>query len=210
MPTTTEKRPPKRGRPREFDREAALCAAMELFWRKGFTATSIAELCAAMGINSPSLYAAFGSKEALYEAALRQYQETHGPFVWSRFSEAPTARDAIEALLLSSAEILPRRGKPLGCMVTLSSAGDEGHAELKALLVELRAHTRQLIQERLERAMAEGELSPNVEPQHIARFYAGVQQAMSIQARDGATREDLRATALLAMKAWKTVTEASR
>ncbi|EPX55727.1 Transcriptional regulator, TetR family [Cystobacter fuscus DSM 2262] len=210
MPTTTEKKAPKRGRPREFDREAALCAAMELFWRKGYTATSISELCAAMGINSPSLYAAFGGKEALYEAAIRQYQETLGPFVWGGFSEAPTAREAIEALLLSSAEVLPRRGKPLGCMVTLASAGDEGHAELKALLVELRAHTLQRIRERLERAMAEGELSRDVEPQHIARFYAGVQQAMSIQARDGATREDLRASARLAMKAWKTVTEASR
>jgi AcrR family transcriptional regulator len=163
-----------------------------------------------MGINSPSLYAAFGGKEALYEAAIRQYQETYGPLVWDGFSAAPTARDAIEALLLSSAEVLPRRGKPLGCMVTLASAGDEGHAELKALLVEQRAHTLQRIRERLERAIAEGELARNVEPLPIARFYAGVQQAMSLQSRDGATREELRATARLAMKAWKTVTEASR
>ncbi|WP_395835126.1 TetR/AcrR family transcriptional regulator [Cystobacter fuscus] len=183
---------------------------MELFWRKGFTATSIAELCAAMGINSPSLYAAFGSKEALYEAAIRQYQEAHGPLVWGGFSEAPTARDAIESLLLCSAEALPRPDKPLGCMVTLASVGDEGHAGLKALLVEQRAHTLQRIHERLKRAVAEGELSRNVEPLPIARFYAGVQQAMSIQARDGATREDLQAMARLAMKTWKTLTEASR
>jgi len=210
VPTTTEKRAPKRGRPREFDREAALCAAMELFWRKGFTATSIAELCAAMGINSPSLYAAFGGKQALYEAAIRQYQETYGSLVWGGFAAAPTAHDAIEDLLLSSADVLTRRGKPLGCMVTLASAGDEGHAELKALIVAKRAYTLQHIRERLESAIAKGELSPSVEPLPIARFYAGVQQAMSIQARDGATREDLRATARLAMKAWQALTGANQ
>ncbi|WP_257446735.1 TetR/AcrR family transcriptional regulator [Archangium lipolyticum] len=210
MPTTTEKRVPKRGRPREFDREAALCAAMELFWSKGYTATSIAELCAAMGINSPSLYAAFGGKEALYEAALEQYEETHGPLVWGGFSEAPTAHGAIEDWLLRSADVLTRSGKPLGCMVTLASPGDEGHAGLKALIVEKRAHVLQRVRERIERAMAEGELPRNVDPLPIARFYVGVQQAMSIQARDGATREDLRATARLAMKAWQSLTEASR
>ncbi|HEX8538688.1 MAG TPA: TetR/AcrR family transcriptional regulator [Cystobacter sp.] len=183
---------------------------MELFWRKGFTATSIAELCAAMGINSPSLYAAFGGKEALYEAAMCQYQETYGPLVWEEFSKAPTARDAIETWLLSSAEVLPGREKPLGCMVTLASVGDEEHAELNARLVKQRAQVLQRIRERLERAIAEGELSRSVEPLPLARFYVGVQQAMSIQARDGATREELRATARLAMKAWKTLTEASR
>ncbi|OJH33772.1 TetR family transcriptional regulator [Cystobacter ferrugineus] len=183
---------------------------MELFWSKGYTATSIAELCAVMGINSPSLYAAFGSKEALYAAALKQYGETYGPFIWGGFPTAPTAHDAIEELLFKSADVLPRPGKPLGCMVTLASAGDEGHAELKAIIVARRAETLQRIHERLERAVAEGELSRSVEPLSIARFYAGVQQAMSIHARDGATREDLRATARLAMKAWPTLTGASR
>jgi hypothetical protein len=95
-------------------------------------------------------------------------------------------------------------------MVTLASVGDEEHAELNARLVEQRAQVLQRIHARLKRAIAEGELSRSVEPLPLARFYVGVQQAMSIQARDGATREELRATARLAMKAWKTLTEASQ
>src|SRR5918993_4559717 len=85
-----------RGRPRGFDREAALAQAMRLFWLKGFEATSIADLTGAMGIGSPSLYAAFGSKEALYAEALRYYDAQYEPRVWGRFEAARTARDAAE------------------------------------------------------------------------------------------------------------------
>ncbi len=73
-----------RGRPRAFDRDAALDAATEMFWRRGFSATSMADLCEAMGISAPSLYAAFGSKEDLYEAALKHYSETSSPLIWGR------------------------------------------------------------------------------------------------------------------------------
>src|SRR5580692_10899227 len=80
------------GRPREFDRAAALEAAMLLFWRKGFAMTSMSDLCEAMGIRSPSLYAAFASKEALYLEALDHYVRTVGPPVWDRLAEGATAR----------------------------------------------------------------------------------------------------------------------
>src|SRR5215218_9208155 len=90
------KTPPARGRgrPRSFDRDAALEQAVRLFWRKGFEATSMADLTAAMGIGAPSLYAAFGSKEALYAEALSYYQERFGTLAWGRFESAATARDA--------------------------------------------------------------------------------------------------------------------
>jgi AcrR family transcriptional regulator len=88
-----------RGRPRAFDREAALEQATRLFWVKGFEATSIADLTQAMGIGSPSLYAAFGSKEALYAEALQYYREKNEHLVWSAFGAADTARSAVAALL---------------------------------------------------------------------------------------------------------------
>ena len=95
------------GRPRSFDRDRALAIAMDMFWRKGFAATSIADLCAALGIAPPSLYAAFGSKEDLYEACIAYYMNSVAPRIWDGFRKAATARDAVEAFLQDSARMLP-------------------------------------------------------------------------------------------------------
>src|SRR3984957_21258566 len=96
------------GRPREFDREAALQAAMLAFWRKGFAAASMNDLCDAMGIRSPSLYAAFGSKEALYLEAIERYVETIGPPIWGKLAAGNTARASVGNLLLAATESLPK------------------------------------------------------------------------------------------------------
>src|ERR1700759_4353115 len=96
------------GRPREFDRDAAFEAAMLLFWRKGFAAASMNELCDAMGVRSPSLYAAFGSKEELYLEAIEHYAETHGTAVWDQLAQGVTARAGMEGLLLAATESLPK------------------------------------------------------------------------------------------------------
>src|SRR6202035_3812271 len=103
------------GRPRGFDRDAALEAAMLLFWRKGFAAASMNDLCDAMGIRSPSLYAAFGGKEELYLEAIEHYVQTIGPPVWDNL-DGVTARASVENLLLAGTETLPEsRAAPAGC-----------------------------------------------------------------------------------------------
>src|SRR3981189_399808 len=112
------------GRPRGFDRDAALEAAMLLFWRKGFAATSMNDLCDAMGVRSPSLYAAFGGKEELYLEAIAHYVQTIGPPVWDKLAEGATARAGIENLLIAWTESLPKsRATPAGCMATLAAVG---------------------------------------------------------------------------------------
>jgi AcrR family transcriptional regulator len=191
-----------RGRPREFDRDAALAAAMRLFWRKGFTATSIADLCAAMGIGSPSLYAAFKSKEALYAEALAHYEATYGPLIALPLEGGETARAAIEAFLMASAATLPAADRPGGCMVTLSAVGEEGCDGLGAAVAKARADGLRRIEARLARAIEAGELPATIDSRAIARFYLSVQQGMSVQARDGATRADLEDVARAAMAAW--------
>lgn len=193
-----------RGRPRAFDREAALAKATRLFWIKGFEATSIADLTEAMGIGSPSLYAAFGSKEALYAEALGHYEARYEALVWARFFSAGSAREAVEWLLRDSAAALSGSLEdiPRGCMVTLSSVGSEGHPELGDLVRSARAVARERLEARLLRAVEEGEIPASVDIRALALFVQTVQSGMSILARDGASRADLEAVAELSMLGW--------
>lgn len=194
-----------RGRPRAFDRDAALAEATRLFWRKGYAATSVSDLTEAMGIGSPSLYAAFGSKEELYAEALRHFGERFEALTWGNFRAAATAREAVAALLMDSAAALTGscgQNDPLGCMVTLSAVGSEGHAELGERVRAARALAVTRVEERLARAVVEGELAADSDIPGLARFVVAVQNGMSILARDGASRAALEAAARHAMRAW--------
>jgi AcrR family transcriptional regulator len=190
----------RRGRPRAFDREKALAAAMHLFWRKGFSATSISDLTAVMGIGSPSLYAAFGSKEALYAEALEHYGRMHEATAWGGFLAAVTARDAVEAFLRDTAAGLTEAAN--GCMVTLSAVGAEGHEELGALVASARNATLIRLKERIEQAKAAGEIDRLVDTHRLARFVQTVQNGMSLIARDGAELGELIAVVDMAMLGW--------
>ncbi|MBS1182049.1 MAG: putative TetR family transcriptional regulator [Proteobacteria bacterium] len=193
-----------RGRPRAFDRETALAEATRLFWAKGYEATSISDLTEAMKIGSPSLYAAFGSKDALYAEALDYYRRNYDAFVWANFLTAPTAREAIGALLTDSAAALTGyvADIPCGCMVTLSAVGSEGHPELGDLVRTARASTFDRVKARLDRAVAEGEIPDSTDVHALARYIQTVQNGMSILARDGADCAELRSVADVAMLSW--------
>jgi len=191
------------GRPREFDRDAALEAAMLVFWRKGFAATSMSDLCDAMGISSPSLYAAFGSKEALYLEAVEYYARTIGPPVWDKLAEGATARAGIENLLIAWTESLPKsRATPAGCMALLAAVGDEWPATIVRVVKKVRLEMLGTLRSRLETAVAKGELPASTDIDGLSRFYLSVFQGMAVQAKDGATSAELRAVAAAAMAAW--------
>ncbi|WP_110647260.1 TetR/AcrR family transcriptional regulator [Salinicola peritrichatus] len=198
-----------RGRPRAFDREAALARATQLFWSKGYEATSIADLTEAMGIGPPSLYAAFGSKDALYAEALHHYRKHYEALVWDKFFAADTAREAVRSLLMDSAAALTGclGDMPLGCMVTLSSVGSEGHSELGEQVRSARAATLDHLEIRLRQAMTNGEIPTSVDIHALARFVQTVQNGMSILARDGADRAELEDVARVAMLGWDARTD---
>lgn len=200
-----------RGRPRAFDRETALARATRLFWQKGYEATSISDLTEAMGIVSTSLYAAFGSKEQLYAEALSHYVATHEDLIWQRARSAGTARAAVEALLMDSASALTGSvvDIPLGCMVTLSSVGSEGHAALGELVRSARGVTLERLEERLRQSVSEGEMASSVDLHALARFVQTVQAGMSILARDGVSRAELEDVARIAMQGWDARTASS-
>lgn len=200
----------ERGRPRSFDRACALRRAMEVFWAKGYEGASLSDLTAAMGINSPSLYAAFGSKEALFLEATDLYTRSEGTDIWSTLEEAATARLAIEGFLTQTARAYSQTDRPQGCLIALGALHQDSTQGLICQdLRRRRAENQTALQERLDRAVAEGELPADFDCQAAATFFATVQHGMSIQARDGATLAALMATVAGAMAAWRSMAGAN-
>jgi AcrR family transcriptional regulator len=191
------------GRPREFDRGAALEAAMLAFWRKGFAATSMNDLCDAMNVRSPSLYAAFGSKEALYLEAIQRYVEMFGPPVWDGLAEGATARAGVENLLLAASETLPESHvTPGGCMAALAAVCDEWPAGIAQVVRKIRMIMLGRLRSRLEAGVANSELPTTTDIDALSRFYFSVYQGMAVQARDGADAAELKGLVAAAMSAW--------
>ena len=191
-----------RRRPRGFDRAAALEAAMNVFWRKGFEATSLQDLTQAMGINPPSLYAAFGDKERLFLEAVVYYQE--GRYASCPYIEEKTAKSAVGRLLAHLADELPAPEHP-GCLMVMTMATTGCSPELKAALGERRAVSRSRLKARIDRGMKEGDVPPGTDAGALADFYATIITGMALQARDGATRKALRATVEQAMQVFPQV-----
>lgn len=191
------------GRPRAFDREAALHAAMLVFWQNGFLATSMNDLCDVMGIRSPSLYAAFGSKEDLYIEAVERYRAAARPRLWDHITDGMTAKDGIRSVLMTAADVLRGgAGTPSGCMVNLAVIGDECPAAVSKAVKDARHDGLKVIRSGIRRAVTAGELPRSTNVEHVSRFYLGVIQGISTQARDGASRADLIGAAEMAMAAW--------
>lgn len=193
----------ERGRPRSFDRRQALYRAMEVFWEKGYEGASMAALTDAMGIAAPSLYAAFGSKEALFREALGLYETTEGGELMESVLRASTAFEAVQRLLMASARLYTRADKPAGCLVVLCAlqAGDAGEPVREELSSRRMANVGNLA-DLLARGVDTGEIPPSADLRAIARFYVTVQQGMSIQARDGASQAELETVAHAALSAW--------
>jgi AcrR family transcriptional regulator len=190
------------GRPRSFDTEAAVEAAMQVFWHKGYEGTSLSDLTAAMGINPPSLYAAFGSKEALFRRTMDRYENGPGGYT-PKALHALTARDVAEQLLAGAVALHGTTRNPKGCLGVQGAlaCGDTASA-VQADLSGRRVIVERLVRERFERAKADGDLPAGADPAALARYLRAVICGMAVQSADGATRADLQNTADMAMRAW--------
>ncbi|MET4923050.1 TetR/AcrR family transcriptional regulator [Streptomyces sp. PSRA5] len=193
----------ERGRPRTFDRTAALRRAMEVFWEYGYEGTKLTDLTDAMGINTTSLYGTFGSKEQLFQEAVELYGTTTGSATDRALREAPTARGAVEAMLQGNIDAFADPDTPNGCMIVLAATNCS--ARNKAVgesLARRRRDTVAALEERLRRAADEGELPAGTDVVAVAAFYATVLHGLSVEARDGAHPTKLKSAVRTALAAW--------
>ena len=194
--------PATKGRPREFCLDEALAAALRVFWSKGYEGASMTELTEAMGITKPSLYAAFGNKEALFRKTLDLYEREKMAYVGQALAK-PTAREVAEHMLRGSVENQTSNCEPRGCLGVISSVACGAEAEsIRADVHERSKVAKAALIERMERAKLEGDLPDHVDVEALTGFLYALMQGMAVQAGAGATRADLERLVDTSMLMW--------
>jgi len=196
--------PVQKGRPREFCVDAALTAALRVFWSKGYEGASLTDLTEAMGITRPSLYAAFGNKEALFKKAFDLYEREKLAYIEEALA-APTVRGVAERLMRGNLAMLTEECTARGCLSVISSMACGAEAEsVRSEVVARRAVWNAAVVERFERARAEGDLPAHIDPHGLSRLLSAMLQGISIQHGDGATKEQLEQLIDTSLALWPT------
>ena len=196
-----------RGRPRSFDRDLAVKAAMELFLAKGYDGVSLPDLQKAMGdISPPSFYAAFGSKDELFREVVKLYRQTMGECVMQALEASPV-RSGLEGMMRAAVEMFGSNQTAPGCLIVLGAVhSTRTSKEAHDLLTEARSEGNEAIRRRLQRAVDEGELPKGLPLAEIAGFYTTFMQGLAVRARDGSSRASMMAWVDGAMAAWPALT----
>lgn len=191
-----------KGRPREFCTDRALASALRVFWSKGYEGASMADLTEAMGITKPSLYAAFGNKEALFHKALDLYEAEKLAYLRDALDQ-PSARGVAEHLLRGALEVMTSQSEPRGCLGVIHSVACGAEAEsIKAEVVARRASSQAALVARFQRAVDEGDLRTDVDPLGLANLLFGLLQGMGVQAGSGVPRDQLEALIESVLAIW--------
>ncbi|UYY59264.1 TetR/AcrR family transcriptional regulator [Sphingomonas sp. S2-65] len=191
-----------RGRPREFDPETALAAALRVFWSKGYEGASLSDLTEAMGITRPSLYASFGNKEALFKMALDLYEREKLDYIGEALKER-TARQVAEHLLRSALEMQMSNCDPKGCMGVINAVACGAEAEsIRAEVIERGRLAKHGIIARFERAKAEGDLPADSDAVGLTSYLTAIMQGLAVQAGAGASCTDLKALIDTSLAMW--------
>lgn len=181
---------PVRGRPRAFDRDAALDRAVRLFWRKGYEATSVRDLGEELGIGQPSLYNAFGGKRALFDEAVEVYDREYGGFIDAALDEEPTSERAMRRILAEAPARYTRRGLPRGCLIMSGDTGTDD-SDVRASMSRIRAEKTNQLRRKIAADVTAGLLPEGTDAAGLAGFVMAVLAGLVQRARDGATRREL-------------------
>ncbi len=193
---------PHRGRPREFCPDAALAAALGVFWSNGYAGASMAELTAAMGITKPSLYAAFGNKEQLFHKALDLYEREKLAYMREALRQ-PTARAVAAHIMRGAIDAQTSSCDPKGCLGVIGTTACGAEAEsIKAEVIKRRASSSTALLERFKQAQADGDVPASVDPEALAQYLFAILQGMAVQAGAGATREELERVMNTSLMLW--------
>ncbi len=198
-PVDPSRRP---GRPLSFDRDAALREAMLVFWRHGYETSSVADLTAAMGITTPSLYTAFGDKKQLFLEAVRLYAGDPAA-ISAVVAAAPTAHAAAHDLLHAAARAYTGMTTPRGCLLASATAtGSVASADVQRTVADVRHNVQGALRDRIERDISEHVLPRETDPEGLSGMVMAVMQGLSVMARDGGDRASLLAIVSVALRAW--------
>jgi AcrR family transcriptional regulator len=190
----------KTGRPIGFDKEAALEAAMLLFWERGYEGTSMADLTQAMGLNPSSIYAAFGDKHALFQLVVKRYMEKRAQYAGKALEE-PTLERFVRALFDNTVAFLTTPGHPPTCMTLAGAVGCSVDAKpARDIMTEIRKQNQAALRQRLLKARKSGELSKGIDLDDYTRYLSAIIAGLSIQAANGSTKAELRRTAQMALR----------
>jgi AcrR family transcriptional regulator len=186
-----EKRKP--GRPRAYDPDAALEAALDVFWRAGFSGTSLDDLSAATGMNRPSIYAAFGDKHALYLQAIEHYREKMRVQMRAAFAAEKPLRETLTDVYSRALDLYFANIKtPLGCFLLCAVVPDVTNDEtIRAALTDGLRLLDEAWRRRIQKAQDDGEIGKSLSADNLAKVAAGTLYYLSIRARAGESRENL-------------------
>ena len=190
------------GRPREFDPDRALDAALRVFWEKGYDGASLSDLTKAMGITRPSMYAAFGDKEALFRKVLDRYVTGPSAYLNEALNE-PTARGAIEHWLFGAIDLLTAPENPPGCLIVQGALVSADESKNIRRELHARRHAGEiLMRKRLKRGVEDGELPADTDCAALARYFITVMRGLGVSAVSGIRRKELLAIAQTALQVW--------
>jgi AcrR family transcriptional regulator len=188
------------GRPISFNKDAALEAAMLLFWERGYEGTSMADLTQAMGLNPSSIYAAYGDKYALFQLAVKRYMEMRAQYAGKALEE-PTLEKVVRALFDNTVAFLTTPGHPARCMTLSGAVGCSADATpARDIMTEIRKQNEAVMRERFIRARKSGELPKGINVDDYTRYLSAIIGGLSIQAANGSTKAELNRTAQMALR----------
>jgi AcrR family transcriptional regulator len=192
----------QRGRPLAFNQEDALDKALNVFWLRGYEGATMTELTEALGINKPSIYAAFGNKEELFRKALAKYLAGPAAFIGEVFKES-TAHQVAEKFLMQAVDFFSDKSTPNGCMIVQGALTcGAGSASIQQELIAYRKSYEHALTQRFVLAITQGDLPAHMNAAALAKYLTTIHQGMSVQATSGATKEELLAIIEIALSNW--------